>query len=195
MNVKRQNRRGAETRARILDAARGLLVESGPESLTLRGVAARAELSLGNLQFHFANLDSLLIELLQQGMETTDEVIRRRAIDRNQDVFTAGVDVLMAQHGDQASTRLFFSLWALALGRPTLRRLLRRFYEDFAGRVARSLPPGPNQEERAWIVVALLEGSSVLRTLEGVERNSHDQALKRALLAVASGSVRMGDDA
>ena len=58
MTAKRVNRRGAETRARILEAARGLLVQTGPESLTLRGVAARAELSLGNLQFHYPDLDA-----------------------------------------------------------------------------------------------------------------------------------------
>jgi AcrR family transcriptional regulator len=195
MSVKRATTRGAETRARILEAARELLVESGPESLTLRGVAARAALSLGNLQFHFPNLDALLVGLLQQGMASTDEAIRRRAADRNQDVLTAGIDVLLDQHGDLASTRLFFSLWALALGRPALRRLLRRFYADFAARVADTLPKGPDQDARAWLIVALLEGSSVLRTIEGVKRNPNDQALKKALLAVASGRVAIGDDA
>ena len=192
MTAKRVNRRGAETRARILDAARGLLVETGPESLTLRGVAARAELSLGNLQFHYPDLDALLADLLQHGLQGTEDAIRRRSVDHGEDVVTAGADVLLAQHDDPASIRLFFSLWALAVGRPALRRLLRRFYVDFVARVARSLPPGPHAEDRAWLIVALLEGSSVLRTLAGAKRNAHDAALKEALLSLANGDANPG---
>ncbi len=124
------------------------------------------------------------------------EAGRPRLVEAFRDVdLTAGIDVLLDQHGDLASTRLFFSLWALALGRPALRRLLRRFYADFAARVADTLPKGPDQDARAWLIVALLEGSSVLRTIEGVTRSPYDQALKKALLEVASGRVAIGDDA
>lgn len=192
MIPKRGNRRGAETRARILEAARGLLAETGPESLTLRGVAARAAVSLGNLQFHYPDLDALLADLLQHGLQGTDEAIQRRSVDHGEDVVKAGTDVLLAQHDDPASIRLFFSLWALAVGRPALRRLLRRFYTDFVARVARSLPPGPHAEDRAWLIVALLEGSSVLRTIEGAKRSAREVVLREALLSLATGKGGIG---
>jgi AcrR family transcriptional regulator len=182
--MKRASKRGAETRARILKAARELLAKTGPESLTLRGVAARAEVSLGNLQFHYADLDALLAGLLEQELGDTEDIIRTQA--GHGEVARAGVDVLLAQHADVASTRLLFSLWALALGRPAVRRLLRKFYAGFRARVAAHLT-GCDVDERAWLIVALLEGSAVLRNLEPNTRSPHDAALRALLLSLAGG--------
>lgn len=186
--TRRITRRGQEARARILAAARAALIEEGPTALTLRGVAARAELSLGNLQFHFADIEALLTALLEAEMDAAmAEIADARAAG---DPLDAALDVLLQQHHDADLAKLFFSLWAFAVGRPAIARLLRGFYAGFVGRVVayvRDTDQGraADLEQRAWLFVALLEGASVLRVIAG--QASHEEALRGALRRILAG--------
>ena len=187
--TRRITRRGQEARARILAAARAALIEEGPTALTLRGVAARAELSLGNLQFHFADVEALLTALLETEMNAAMAAIAdARASAR--DALDVALDVLLQQHRDVDLAKLYFSLWAFAVGRPAIAALLRRFYADFVARVV-TYVRGAGQggaadlEQRAWLFVALLEGASVLRAI--ADHTSHDEALRRALRQILVG--------
>jgi AcrR family transcriptional regulator len=51
---------GVDVRLQILEATLAELVAAGPEGLTLKGVAARADLSLRTLYNHYAGRDALL---------------------------------------------------------------------------------------------------------------------------------------
>ena len=55
-------------RDRILDAYTALVVESGPEVVTLEGVAAGAGVSKGGLLYHFGSRDALLDGLLERAV-------------------------------------------------------------------------------------------------------------------------------
>jgi AcrR family transcriptional regulator len=187
--TRRITRRGQEARARILAAARAALVDEGPTALTLRGVAARAELSLGNLQFHFADLEALLTALLEAEMDAAMTAIEHaRASAR--DPLDAALDVLLQQHRDVDLAKLYFSLWAFAVGRPAIADLLRRFYAAFVERVVayvRGMHEGRVEGlvQRAWLFVALLEGASVLHAV--ADHAGNDQALRRALRQILVG--------
>ena len=52
--------KGAETRARILEAALALFREKGYDATTMRGVAERAGVSLGNAYYYFESKEHLL---------------------------------------------------------------------------------------------------------------------------------------
>ena len=52
--------RGIETKQHIIQSALAVLKEVGAEGLTMRGVSARAAMSLGNLQYHFKDKSALL---------------------------------------------------------------------------------------------------------------------------------------
>ena len=187
--TRRITRRGQEARARILAAARAALIEEGPAALTLRGVAARAELSLGNLQFHFADVEALLTALLEGEMDAAMVTIADARTAAG-DPLDAALDVLLQQHRDADLAKLYFSLWAFAVGRPAIAALLRRFYAEFVARVAtyvRDADQGAaaDLEQRAWLFVALLEGSSVLRVIAGQPR--HDEALRSVLRRILAG--------
>lgn len=69
----------ADTRDRILDAVRDLLVEGGPTVVTLESVAERAELSKGGLLYHFPTKASLYVGLLERVRDTVDAEMTRRA--------------------------------------------------------------------------------------------------------------------
>ena len=77
-----------ESRDAALDAARSLLVEFGPQAVTLKAVAARIGRTHANLLHHFgsaAGLQKALIERMAEFISTTirETVIRQRAEDQN----------------------------------------------------------------------------------------------------------------
>ncbi|MEO7999360.1 MAG: helix-turn-helix domain-containing protein, partial [Gemmatimonadaceae bacterium] len=59
----RRERQKAETRQRILDAARELFVADGVEATTMRAIAARIEYTPTAIYHHFKDKDTLLEEL------------------------------------------------------------------------------------------------------------------------------------
>lgn len=59
----RRERQKAETRQRILDAARELFVSDGVEATTMRAIAARIEYTPTAIYHHFKDKDALLEEL------------------------------------------------------------------------------------------------------------------------------------
>jgi AcrR family transcriptional regulator len=58
--VNKDNRKGAETRARLVTAARRTIHEQGVEQSTLAGIAAAAEVPLGNVYYYFKTKEDLV---------------------------------------------------------------------------------------------------------------------------------------
>ncbi|MES2754788.1 MAG: helix-turn-helix domain-containing protein [Pseudomonadota bacterium] len=78
----------AESRVAAIEAARDLLIESGPQAVTLKAVAARIGRTHANLLHHFgsaAALQKALITHLSAGVTATigAAVMRQRAGDQN----------------------------------------------------------------------------------------------------------------
>ena len=77
-----------ESRAAALEAARQILIESGPQAVTLKAVAARVDRTHANLLHHFgsaAGLHQALIESMAAFVTTTirETVFRQRANEQN----------------------------------------------------------------------------------------------------------------
>lgn len=75
------------TKARILDAARGLFNEHGTASISTNRIAAEAGLSPGNLYYHYADKKEIIRALLAQmissyeiGAEETLSALRERLV-------------------------------------------------------------------------------------------------------------------
>jgi AcrR family transcriptional regulator len=62
-SVERRTRERAETRERILDAAREMFVEQGYEATTMRAIAERIEYTPTAIYHHFRSKEALLAEL------------------------------------------------------------------------------------------------------------------------------------
>jgi AcrR family transcriptional regulator len=77
VRLSRRDRRRLATRAEILSAARELLLEVGPEGLSLRQVARRADFSPAALYTYFPNKDSLVASLFAESFERLDAYLRR----------------------------------------------------------------------------------------------------------------------
>ncbi|MFE5700973.1 TetR/AcrR family transcriptional regulator [Rhodococcus koreensis] len=65
----RRRRFDPERRARIIRAAVDVVGEIGVEKLTLRAVAAVADVPLGSMTYHFSNVDDLLVSALEMAAE------------------------------------------------------------------------------------------------------------------------------
>ena len=79
--LSRRDRRRLATRAEILVAARELLLEVGPEALSLRQVARRADFSPAALYTYFPSRDRLVASLFAESFERLDAYLRRVPAD------------------------------------------------------------------------------------------------------------------
>lgn len=75
--MSRRDRRRQQTRAEILAAARELLLEVGPEEISLRQVARRADFSPAALYNYFASRDELVAALFGEAFEHLNSYLRR----------------------------------------------------------------------------------------------------------------------
>ena len=79
--LSRRDRRRLYTREEILAAARELLLEVGPEALSLRQVARRADFSPAALYTYFSSRDEIVASLFAESFERLDAYLRRVPTD------------------------------------------------------------------------------------------------------------------
>jgi AcrR family transcriptional regulator len=73
----RRTRERAETRQRIVDAARGMFVEHGYEATTMRAIADRIEYTPTAIYHHFRNKEELLSEVTGQDFRALAQAFLR----------------------------------------------------------------------------------------------------------------------
>ncbi len=100
-----------ETRNRIMDAARELFVSDGLEAVTMRGIAEKIDYTPTAIYYHFADKDSLILELCHEDMQSLSRAL---------------VVVLQAGEGDplEQSRQLGLAYAEWALGHPAHYRFL-----------------------------------------------------------------------
>jgi AcrR family transcriptional regulator len=188
--------RGRDTRNRILDAARDIILRAGPTGLGMRAVAKRATMSLGNLQFHYRDRASILRGILERelalGAESAEPAVRR---PEQADPIDAAIDAMLARQRAPGAGKLFFSLWAFAAASPALRKVLHEFYADWITRVSQGLcvhaprVTAAQARQRALLFVATLEGASLFRCgVAGPWSRAQESFLRRILRGLLTGA-------
>lgn len=79
--LSRRDRRRLNTREEILVAARELLLEVGPEAISLRQVARRADFSPAALYTYFSSRDEIVAALFAESFARLDAYLRRVPTD------------------------------------------------------------------------------------------------------------------
>ncbi|QRN96494.1 TetR family transcriptional regulator C-terminal domain-containing protein [Archangium violaceum] len=199
MSTRGASRKGQERSEAILDAAERLLVDEGHAALTLRGVAQRSGIRLGNLQYYFATREDLVRALLARVLERATARLEERmgAAGDPAEALDETLKALLEDQLDPASYRLFYDLWALAAREPAIAAELRAFYSRYTDAVAErlgQLAPETSRAEtraRAELLVALLEGLSLFRsgTVGAPDRNVEAE-LRRVVSWLTAGSER-----
>ena len=152
----------------ILDAAEDILKRRGSEGLSVRAVAQKVGISVGNLQYHLPTRAKLLDAVIsRRGDEFRTEILAelegivdpRRRFERLLDCW------LSAQfRPDQV---LFWHLWAMSAHDPDARRTMEGVYSemtDFVTGLLREIDPDLTRlraKRRAALIVSMVEGSGL----------------------------------
>ncbi len=116
-------------RDRILDAAEGVILDSGGRTFTLDAVAERAGISKGGLVYSFATKDGLVRAALEREVARFQEAVRQRLGDGPVDPF----DMVLAHieealDEDDAATRKAAFLVTALVHAPDMMEPARRYY-------------------------------------------------------------------
>ncbi len=177
----------------ILQAARALLAADGYAGLSMRRVAAEAEMSLSNVQHYYQSKDMLLEALLLYTMDVfqskMDSISRAMTSRPRLDQFLSTVDMFLDEITDPVTHAIFFEIWALASRNPFASALM----DKMIGRerkaiynLIRGLNPAISDDEymqRAILMVAQVEGLMLFR-MDKVARREQFMAVRASVRRV-----------
>ncbi len=130
---------GADTKARIVDAAEEVVLRDGVARLTLDAAAAEAGLSKGGVLYHFPTRDALVAGMVDKIIEAFDEDIEHLLEgDEGAGSFTrAYIRATMApsEHRPDREDRLGAALIAAAAAEPSLLVPLQRAADRWQARL------------------------------------------------------------
>ncbi len=136
--------RGAETVDLILEAALAVLVDEGASAFTLRRIAARCGMKVGNVSYHFARKE-LLIQLLLDDLldfyeRLLDDTVRRPGLTPEAQL-TKIIEICLDDIGTKRTTHVFIELWALANHNPVIAERVAAFYRRAHANLAAAIAP------------------------------------------------------
>lgn len=160
----------SETQTRILEATQHVLAEEGDAGASMRKIAQRAGMSIGNVQYHFPTRSDVLAAFVELHFAAC------------YDELTAGVEGLSAQEVEARARhvvalvlshtlreddvcRIFRELWALSARDPKLKAALDSYYQRFSTAMVDAIAdPDASAVQRARLQALLLphlEGCAV----------------------------------
>lgn len=153
--------------ASILEAAKAVFMEAGYAGLTMRKVADRAGITIGNLNYYYRTKEGLLRDLINYFINGYLEVfdqLRGAAGQSPQKQLESVLDFWIEDLGTPETTVFFPELWALANHDPHVAQLV----DDLYARVHQPLieliglinPACPSREQQqlALFMCATMEG-------------------------------------
>jgi AcrR family transcriptional regulator len=130
MTERRRGSRESDTRAKILDAARDLLLEEGYGAITTRRIGDRAGVRYQLVHYYFSSLDELFIDLFRQGAEANLARLDELAAGE------VSLRTFWRVNSDASGGKLMTEFIALANHRPELRREIVHYARSFRKRQA-----------------------------------------------------------
>jgi TetR/AcrR family transcriptional regulator, regulator of biofilm formation and stress response len=146
-------------RNRIIDAAIDCIADEGVAGTSHRKVAARAEVPLGSMTYHFDSMDALLLEAFTRFAAGISETFRRRLSEaRDQEAAVEAIVALI--HQDLQRSRreqvLTYELYTLAARKPEFRTITEQWMRMSRAELERHFP-----QETTWMLDAYIEGASL----------------------------------
>jgi AcrR family transcriptional regulator len=152
----------------ILEAAEHILIDSGYHNFSMRKVATKAGVSVGNLQYYFPSkdnlLESLLDKVIQNYLDTFDKFKGRyTAKEQFIKIIKSVIKDLKSKH----ATVFFPELWSMANHEKHISKIMDNMYGKYRTLVAgiiRDINPNLSecQAERLSIfITASLEGHTM----------------------------------
>jgi AcrR family transcriptional regulator len=190
-----QQDRSRATRERLLEAALESLAEVGWHGTTVVGVAARAGVSRGAAQHHFATRDDLVRATMDRVFDDFVEDLRKRAIEHSgDDRMLAGIESL-ADAWTETAGRASMQVWTAAATDPALRALAlpfeRRMSKDLFDIAAELLGADveqPHVRDQIRLTLHMLRGRGLgMLARPELQRHRAELAQWAAVLAAMPG--------
>lgn len=168
-NKRHKQARGREKKRQILDIAERLLIEEGSATLSMRSVADRAQMSLGNLQYYFKTRDDLIEAVVEEMSRSYQERIKEVVLSAptTKDQLFRLAEFMVEDFRTPAGSTLFWELWALSAHNAAAAEAVNRFH-DMERRTIRglvtALSPHLTKAEashRATMIASLFEGIGI----------------------------------
>ena len=147
--------RGADRRDVIIDACLDLLLEVGPDSLTHRMIAERADVPLGSTTYYFSSLEELVQEALHKGASDTERALEdldKRLLD-GEDLPAIIVSTFEEYLADKDQLLIWGELFTVASHQPEFRPLVDLWRDGMTKILGRHLPL-----EKAHMLAIFLDG-------------------------------------
>ena len=118
----------------IIECGLRLLDEKGNQGLTMRGVATKAGISLGNLQYHFKDKDQLLKGMIDFYLAQCSNVVNSKEIS---EVVTANITqsqleellhLVLNNEDMKGLCRTFREFWAISTRNEEIDKYLHHYY-------------------------------------------------------------------
>ena len=176
----------------ILDTAVRVLIDDGHGMFTMRRVADAADIRLSNLQYYFITKEALLNALLNRTIGDYREalsVLTRKNKGSPYARFGKIIKYLLKDQNKRESCLIFWELWALAGRDPEIGKIMDRYYDTYIEEMAiaimqvSSATPKRKAQRHAALIVALIEGASLLRGF-GKPRRTALAGFERAIDAL-----------
>ncbi len=186
--------KGNERVVQILGVARDVLVSEGYHGLTMRAIAKGCGITVGNLNYYYANKTDLLRDLLDFVMDGYMEVfdtIRASAPASPMDALVKIIGYIVDDLGTRETTAFFPELWALAnhdeVAAERMEDLYRRereVFEQLISEIRPDLQPA-FVSQLALYVSASIEGHTMFVGYNKAWAGQRDQARKIAITAIS----------
>lgn len=189
----------------ILDAACDIFMQQGYGSLTMRKVASKANISIGNLNYYYRTKEDLLRDLLDYVinpyLEEFDRA-REEAGDSAEKQLKAVLEFWIADLAKPETTAFFPECWALANHNPFVARLMDELYIKARAPLNELIPrinPTLTEKESEHIALYMCAAMEGLTVFAGHQKpwSSELQTLKQitidnfmAIIKNTSGSKR-----
>jgi AcrR family transcriptional regulator len=190
-------RKGEARQAEVLAMARRVLVEEGYDRFSLRDIATRVGVTLGNLQYYFPARDDLLEAVLRAELVRDQaELAALAAAARSPRDALAAVVRHLIEEWTREARRVYVVLSLLALHQPRFSALHREIYEGFYDALVpllRGLRPDAKRVELlqlARMITILIDGAVLQGPGRGLVADSVDAVLRVA--APEEGAPRSG---
>ncbi|HEX2763383.1 MAG TPA: TetR family transcriptional regulator [Allosphingosinicella sp.] len=191
MSIVRERLSPEESRAAALEAARALLLEAGPQAVTLKAVAARIGKTHANLLHHFGSAAGLQAELARMISErVTAEIGRVVELERQGEADPREiVDRTFDAFGREGAGAL--AAWMILSGnRDALNPVLDAIH-GLVDRLAQGHEDRPVHEITLWLVLAALGDSLLGEAMAhalGLPREAAREVATRQLGALTRGA-------
>ncbi len=176
----------------ILDAAREIFMDEGYSSLSMRKVASKARISIGNLNYYYRTKEDLLRDLIDYVITPyLEEFDRARELagDSPEKQMKAVLEFWIEDLGTPETTAFFPECWALANHNPFVAELLDEMYSKAREALIELLPqinPTLTRKEVEQLALYMCASMEGLTIFAGHEKPWYSQLPNLKKLSVAN---------